>query len=126
MDYHFHHVHILCSDLQDHIDFFTNNLGAQLVTHKKFGSADGATLDLNGTMINLRLAADHETIDDNAADLAYGYHHICVRVDDIDRAYNDLTGRGVAFLSTPKDAGGNRIAFFKGPDGIVLEMLQLF
>ncbi|NNK94527.1 MAG: VOC family protein [Desulfobacterales bacterium] len=124
MIYQFHHVHLLCSDLQNSIDFFTENLGAAVVEYKKFGAADGATLDLNGTMINFRVAADNEKVTADTSTPAYGYHHIAVKVEDIDAAHKELSDKGVACIKSPVDAGNNRIAFFKGPDDIVFEVLQ--
>jgi len=56
MPFRFHHVHIICKDLEKMIAFFTECLGADLARRKKFGTADGASLDLQGTTINLRLA----------------------------------------------------------------------
>jgi catechol 2,3-dioxygenase-like lactoylglutathione lyase family enzyme len=124
MKYNFHHIHLLCSDLDNTISWFTDNLGANLVLKKKFGTADGATLDLNDTMINLRVSADHESVNADASQPTYGYHHICVSVDDIDAAHQELTGKGVTFIADPMDTPDARIAFFRGPDNIVIEVLQ--
>ena len=52
MIYRFHHIHLLCSDLETTIDFFIGMLGAKLAARQKFGGADGASLDLNGTTVN--------------------------------------------------------------------------
>lgn len=124
MNLYFHHVHLLCSDLENTVNFFQDTLGSSLVEYKKFGAADGATLDLNGTMINLRVAADKEEVAGDSSLLTYGYHHICVRTEDIDAAYAELTSKGVEFIAGPMVAMDNRIAFFKGPDNIVIEILQ--
>jgi len=124
MIYRFHHIHLLCSDLQNAIDFFTRILGASLVARKKFGGADGATLDLNGSMINLRVAGESELVNTDTSRPTYGYHHMCVRVEDTNAAYKELTDKGFEFAAPPVDAGGNRIAFFKGPDNIIIEVLQ--
>jgi len=124
MTYTFHHVHLLCSDLEETISFFCDTLGASLVSRKKFGAADGASLDLNGTTINLRVAAGAESAAGDSSLLTYGYHHICIQTDDIDAGYADLRGKGVEFISGPTDIPDCRIAFFKGPDNIVIEMLQ--
>lgn len=124
MTYNFHHIHLLCSDLDNTISWFTDNLGASLVLKKKFGAADGATLDLNDTMINLRVSADHESVNSDSAQPTYGYHHICVSVDDVDAAHQELTTKGIEFISDPVDTPDARIAFFRGPDNIVIEVLQ--
>ena len=45
MTYHFDHLHLVCRDLEKMIDFFVGSLGAALIVRKKFGTADGASLD---------------------------------------------------------------------------------
>ena len=63
MTYRFHHVHLICKDLEGMINFFTEALDATLVVRKKFGTADGRGVlhchrlpDLKGTENNhLRL-----------------------------------------------------------------------
>lgn len=126
MTYQFHHIHLLCSDLEEHIRFFTKMLGAVLVARKKFGNADGATLDLNGTTVNLRVAAENEAVDEDTSKPGFGYHHICLQVEDVDAAYNELTQNGFTFDKGPLDVPADkyRIAFFRGPDNITIELLQ--
>lgn len=125
MNCQFHHLHLLCSNLQNSIYFFTGTLGATLVTLKKFGSADGAELDFGTTTINLRVARKDETVNTDTSITTYGYHHFCVKVDNTDEACKELTEKGFEFITPPTDAGENRIAFFKGPDEIVIELLSM-
>ena len=124
MSYRFHHVHLLCSDLEEMIGFFTETLGANMIARKKFGPADGASLNLNGTTVNLRVAADHEEIAGDSSRLIYGYHHIALEVEDVDAAYKELSDKGFAFSMTPKAFESYRIAFFDGPDHITIELIQ--
>lgn len=42
------------------IDFFTAHFGAKLITARKFGGADGASLNLGGTTVNLRVLQERE------------------------------------------------------------------
>ena len=58
MSFRFHHVHIICKDLEKMIGFFTEGLGADLVRRKKFGTADGASLAATlGASIQIPLSA---------------------------------------------------------------------
>jgi len=117
------HIHLVCRDLQQMIDFFTQNFDASLITMKQFGGADGASLDLSGVTINLRVTQENEKILDSGK--TYGYHHIGINVDDIDAKYEDLKGKGYAFSVAPKDINETlRIAFFDGPENVTLELLQ--
>jgi catechol 2,3-dioxygenase-like lactoylglutathione lyase family enzyme len=122
--YQLHHVHLLCSDLEHMIVFFTQHLGASLVERKKFGNADGASLNLNGTMINLRLAHEGEKVQEYNPTPQYGFHHIGLRVEDMKKAYDELTGKGYVFFRPPREVGKNIVAFFHGPDKIIIEVLQ--
>lgn len=125
MNYRFDHIHLLCSNLENTIDFFTGVLGARLVARKKFGPADGASLDLNQTTVNLRVAAENEPVNPDASRPTYGYHHICVVVDDMDAAVQELSDKKVEFIVAPKTTPDNlRVAFFRGPDDIVIELMQ--
>jgi len=124
MTYRFDHLHLVCRDLEKMIDFFVGSLGAALIVRKKFGTADGASLDLHGTTINLRVSREDEQLAGDAFEPRYGYDHIGLAVEDVDAACRDLTDRGYSFFMPPTDIPGQRIAFFKGPDGITVELNQ--
>ena len=124
MTYRLHHIHLICRDLETMISFFTDALGAELVKRRKFGTADGATLNLQGIDINLRVARVDEEIGDHLSPSMYGYDHIGLKVDDIHAAWDDLTKRGYQFFMSPTDAAGLTIAFFKGPENITIELVQ--
>ena len=124
MTYRFHHIHLICKDLEGMIRFFTEAIGATLVERKKFGTADGASLDIQGTTVNLRVDREDEVMTGDASQARFGYDHIGLQVDDIDAAYEDLKQRGFTFFMPPKDIPGLRIAFFRGPEEIIIELVQ--
>ena len=124
MSYKLHHIHILCKDLIGMRDFFVDALGAKLIEMKEFGGADGASLDLNGVTVNLRVGQEGEKIAENMDGKAYGYHHVGLEVEDLDAVYKQLTDNGFAFSVPPKDIPGLRIAFFDGPENVTFELLQ--
>ena len=124
MNYRLHHLHLICKDLEGMIGFFTDALGATLLARKKFGTADGTSLDLQGTTVNLRVAREDEDIAGDASRTAYGYDHLGLQVDDVDAAYRDLKEKGFSFFMEPKDIPNLRIAFFKGFEDITIELVQ--
>ena len=124
MAYRFHHLHIICKDLEKMITFFTETLEAKLVMRKKFGTADGASLDLQGTTVNLRVSREDETIVGDASQSSYGYDHIGLQVEDIETAYTELQAQGFSFLVPPTDIPNLKMAFFKGPEDITIELVQ--
>ncbi|MEJ5377546.1 MAG: VOC family protein [bacterium] len=119
----FHHMHLICRDLEGMIRFFTEVLGARLALRRKFGTADGATLDLAGATINLRVAKEEETLEESSA-ARYGYDHLGVEVDDFQKAYEELKERGFEFYTPIQESHGICFAFFKGPEDIRVELVQ--
>lgn len=48
---------------------------------------------------------------------------VTVLVDDVDRTFRDLSGRGVTFLGTPSDRPwGQRSVYFRDPEGHLVEI----
>lgn len=57
-----------------------------------------------------------------------GWHHLAWEVTNVDAAFAELSARGVTPVSPPEsfppEAPTMRIAFFRDPDGNVLEIVQ--
>jgi catechol 2,3-dioxygenase-like lactoylglutathione lyase family enzyme len=124
MKYQFHHLHLVCSDLDKMINFLTNALGGKFVSFRKFGTADGAMIDLAGVPIFLRVARDGEGITGDQSRPIYGYHHIGLKVEDLDACYSELKGQGFTFTTAPTATPNGKMAFFQGPDNIIIELVQ--
>ena len=125
MAYRLHHIHIITKDLQGMMDFFTDCFDVKQIAKTKFGNADGASFDLDGVTINLRVANENETFHDGAAGKPYGWHHIGIGVDDLDATYRKLTDKGYVFSVPPKTTDqGVRFAFFDGPESLTFELVE--
>jgi catechol 2,3-dioxygenase-like lactoylglutathione lyase family enzyme len=58
-------------------------------------------------------------------DLQKGFRHLGFKVSDLDARAERVRAAGVPFHLEPTDAvGGVRIAFFRDPDGLMLEFIQ--
>ena len=106
------------------IAFFTQTMQANLIRMQKFGTADGASLDLDGVTINLRVSREDEQMVGDASRKSFGFDHIGLEIDDIDATFEDLTSQGYSFIMPPTDIPGRRIAFFKGPEDLTFELVQ--
>jgi catechol 2,3-dioxygenase-like lactoylglutathione lyase family enzyme len=124
MTYQLHHIHLLCRNLGETEKFFSEILGAKFVDYRKFQNADGATLDLNGTNIYLRVTREGEKVAADSDQVQYGYNHIGLKVENLDSAFSELSQKGVIFTQLPKDLGNRSVAFVKGPDNISIELIQ--
>jgi len=59
---------------------------------------------------------------------AGGWNHLALEVEDVDAAFAELSAQGIHFHvppeSFPEENPSLRIAFFRDPDGNVLELVQ--
>jgi lactoylglutathione lyase len=102
------------SDFSNAVAFYENVLGLQ----KKSQWSDYAVFDLCGIMLGLEPGGEKEE--------KKGFPDIYLQVDNVDDAYNELRGRGIKFLTEPKDQSwGARIAKFTDLDGNVFILTQL-
>ncbi len=53
-----------------------------------------------------------------------GMRHIAISVDDFDSAYRHLHDNGVTLEGEPYSNEGNRLAFFRDPDGNLLHLIH--
>jgi lactoylglutathione lyase len=55
----------------------------------------------------------------------FGLEHLGIAVADIDMATADLLAKGAEFVQSPATtASGNRNAFIRGPQGVLVEIIQ--
>lgn len=94
------------SNSQEAVSFYEYILGLQ----KKSQWPTYAVFDLCGMMLGLEPGGERAIKRD--------LPDIYLQVENVDDAYNDLKGKGVKFLTEPKDQSwGARTAKFVDPDG---------
>ena len=123
MQYRCDHVHLRSRDAVAAAGFYAATFGA--VERERIGGefVQRVVLDLGGLTVFIEQAGDeaHPT----GPTPSLGIEHIGLAVDDLDAAFADLTRRGVPVRAGISSRGPNlRIAFFEGPDGALIEVLQ--
>ncbi len=139
----FLHVGITVSDIKKTIDFYTKYFKFQLemegVFEKSFISShsslyqlkEGAYSDFcflkapNG--IVLEVFQFHPTEDSKGENGTWnrpGYTHICLKVDDIFKVYNEMKKDGIEFFFPPdvRATPEEHWVFLKDPDGNLIEL----
>jgi glyoxylase I family protein len=53
-----------------------------------------------------------------------GLRHIAISVEDFDQAHAHLQAKGVKFTGAPYVNAGNRLVFFKDPDGNLVHLIE--
>ena len=121
--YEFHHIHIVCSDLAASERWFVDGIGAELIERRESRGTPTSELRLGGARVLLRSGRPDE---DLAADgrRRFGTDHFGLQVRDVDATVETLRGRGVEIAREPGNSPTNRVAFIKGPDNVLIELVQ--
>ena len=117
---HTHHVALITANFECLRDFYTTVLGGAV--RGAFPGRNIVFVEAGSTTIEIVERPGYQ------GGPGGGWDHLAFEVADADAAYAELTAAGVPFHVAPKDfpeeAPSVRIAFFKDPDGNVLELFQ--
>lgn len=119
-------VLLVVSDLDRSVAFYRDVLGASL--YREYGGTS-AVFSFAGTWI-LLVTGGEPTKDKPdvtftpPGDPKLVDHEFTIRVPDGQAAYDTLSSRGAEFLTPPVDWGGEIRAFFRDPDGHLIEISQ--
>lgn len=114
-----HHIAVYTPDLKRLVSFYTGVLG--LPEAGRLG--DSITfIDIGGTRLELIEKKDATTA---PAQGCKGLIHVAFEVDNVQQTYEEYKAKGIVFDTPAKEARpGLWVAFFKDPDGNVLEFFQ--
>jgi catechol 2,3-dioxygenase-like lactoylglutathione lyase family enzyme len=131
VDYRLHHISITCRDIPELERFYVEKIGMQTIHENReegyiFLADPELVADKSREAPTLELMGppglwdrEHAFLDKHGP----GIDHLCFEVDDVDEAHDELVSKGVEFDVEPMDYEGNRIAFFKDPNGVDLELM---
>ena len=139
------HVAVTVSDMERSLAFYCGLLGLKEVERhhlegevisKMAGKPDVImevvrleAPETPGVMLDLQqyVAPEGKVSDAQLGDVAQS--HFCFGVPNVWAAYEELTGKGVEFVSEPVsfdlEWGIVYVVFFKDPDGFILELMQV-
>jgi len=117
---------MVITDLERSVDFYQNTLGARLV--RTYGGTS-AVLQFQGAWLLLVIGGgptpDKPTVTfAPPSDPDTVSHELTIRVSDCRAAHRVLEDRGAVFLTAPVESDWEIRAFFRDPDGHLLEISQ--
>ena len=130
-DYHYDHVHLRSPDPDATARFFETMFGA---TAKRDIYPPGTLypgqmrvrLTLGGQTVLIAPTHPHDPTAAAPAFPYYGLEHIGLTVDNVDEACTELRAKGADIAIGPLTRSpGLRLAFVRGPEGIMIELVQL-
>ena len=115
-NYSLEHVHLNSSDPQKAAAFYEKMLGARITgTGAMPDGRKNVNVDINGLV--LRITETAEGKDD-------GLDHIGFETDDIEKGMADAKAEGCDIVKEIGPLKGGKFAFFSGPDGVLVELLE--
>ena len=119
----FHHVAIRVFDFEASVRFYTEVLGFAERVRWGEGNGRGILLDTgDGNYLEIFAGGAPGAKPEGA------FLHVALRSDDVDAAIEVARAAGMEVTLEPKDVSLGevpaRIAFFKGPDGEIIELFQ--
>jgi lactoylglutathione lyase len=129
-EYRFDHVHLRSLDPEATARFFETTFGAEVTR----GVYPPGTLYPGQKRISFVLGGQKILIAPTHPDDAmtpapdfpyYGLEHIGLTVDDVDAAVAELRAKGAEIATGPLTRDpGTRLAFIRGPEGVMVELVQ--
>jgi glyoxylase I family protein len=122
-----HHVAIICSDYSKSKEFYTEVLGLKVLAEHYRKERESYKLDLAiGDTYVIELFSFPDPPARVSGPEACGLRHLAFAVEDINKAVDGLTAKGVVTEPIRVDEFTNRkFTFFSDPDGLPLEVYEV-
>jgi len=127
------HIGIMTNDLKQSVEFYTDVLGFSISANIEMDDVGFSAIfvEKNGNKIELMGYRDEIPKRSEGIEIKLGgssipiNDHITFSVDEIEATVNDLKEKGVIFCLEPVQLeGGMKIASFKDPDGVLIELVE--
>jgi lactoylglutathione lyase len=119
--FRYDHIHLRASDPAAMAGFFTRLFGAGC---RPEGREGRYVLDLDGQCLLIAPSNPDFPAAPGPGFPHRGLEHIGLAVADLDAACAHLRALGADIPVGPVAAGGLRLAFVRGPDGVMVELLE--
>ncbi len=125
-NYWFHHLHLMSPDPIRTAEFYERMFGATRGSVREMdGGRHAVNLDLNGTAIFVMSQGEGATV---PGEPQSGLEHFGLRTDDITAAVAELRANGVEIIQDVTELGRSgklKIAFLRGPENVLIELVQV-
>jgi glyoxylase I family protein len=121
-----HHIAIICSDYERSKRFYTEILGMQIIreVYRQERQSMKLDLSLNGIYL-IELFSFPEPPKRPSHPEATGLRHLAFSTDRFEEQLAELTSKGIVFEEARTDEyTGKRLAFFRDPDDLPIEIYE--
>ena len=122
----FHHVHLVSQDPRATAQWYVQHLGGRISQEGDVRGSMRVRLQLGEARLNVRAPRPGETLVTPGEGKLIGIDHFALSVDELEGMMGKLEKNGVKIVepifTTPD---GGRAFFIEGPDGILIEIMEV-
>ena len=124
-EFRYDHVHLRSPDPDATAAWYHRMFGAEVIKSVMSNGIGRTDMRLGGVMMFIAQVAGEASLSEKADGTYVGLDHIGLRVNHIDDVVAELKGKGAEFTVEPKTIRpGVRIAFLRGPQNVLIELLD--
>ena len=119
------HIHLRSPDAEATALWYENMFGAEIIRSVQSDGRPRLDLSLGGVAVFIAQVPPEQAVAAPPEPPYLGLEHIGLVVDDIDATAAELAAKGAQFTVKPTTIEpGIRIAFIRGPEGVLVEIIQ--
>ncbi len=124
-DFTYDHVHLRSPDPDATAAYYERMFGAKIIKSVMSNGLPRTDMELGGVMVFIAQVPADAALSEKPEGSYVGLDHLGLRVRNIDRVCEELKAKGAEFTVEPKTIRpGVRIAFVKGPQNVLIELLD--
>jgi lactoylglutathione lyase len=124
-EFSYDHVHLRSPDPEETARYYERMFGAEIIKSVMSNGIGRTDMKLGGVMFFIAEVPADSDLAEKPEGSFVGLDHLGLRVRDIDRVCSELRAKGAEFTVEPKTIRpGVRIAFVRGPQNVLIELLD--
>ncbi|HTZ34683.1 MAG TPA: VOC family protein [Stellaceae bacterium] len=124
-EFRYDHVHLRSPDPEATASWYRRMFGAEVIRSVMTNGIERTDMRLAGIDVFIAKVADGAVLAERPENGFVGLDHLGLRVNEIDAVVAELKAKGAEFTIEPKTIRpGVRIAFLRGPEGVMIELLD--
>ena len=122
----YHHIHLLSQDPRVTAQWYVQKLGGRIENEANVRGSIRLRIRLGEAQLNIRGLRPGETLATRGEGKLLGIDHFALSADEIEGLMRELEKNGVKVVepifTTP---AGGRAFFIEGPDGVLIEIMEI-
>ena len=118
----FHHVHLRCEDLEGAVSYYENIFDGKVLETADVGGLKVVRMEIGGERIYLSSKLGDMEVEDTSGNPRWGLYQLAFTVEDLDATVEELQAKGAELDYLRPEI---KRAFFKGPDNVQIELIEM-